>query len=126
MLDTADLHLGGRVAFTFVEPYPATLLALLWPADLDRVTILESGVQDVGSAFRTFNDTFEIVLFNTTSSAFTATSLTGTCRCVFVTRAVASGCDGCAEPACLVRLNFVRSPHDQGIDHPGSTILHWT
>ena len=50
MLDTADLHLGGRVAFTFVDPYPATLLALLWPGDLDRVTILESRVQDVGLA----------------------------------------------------------------------------
>jgi len=47
MLDTIDLHLDGRVACTFIEPYADRLRSLLEPGDLERVTILEQRVQDV-------------------------------------------------------------------------------
>src|SRR5215813_6428814 len=48
MLDTDELFLGGRVDFTFIEPYPDRLLSLLKPADAGRVKILTQRVQDAG------------------------------------------------------------------------------
>lgn len=50
MLDVDELFLGGGTAFTFVEPYPATLLSLMRPLDRERVTVLDRPVQDVGLA----------------------------------------------------------------------------
>jgi predicted O-methyltransferase YrrM len=47
MLDVADRDPGGRTQFTFVEPYPDRLFALLSAADRERVTVLRQRVQDV-------------------------------------------------------------------------------
>jgi hypothetical protein len=46
-LDANDRHLGGQLQATFIEPFPDRLRELLRPTDADRVTILESRVQDV-------------------------------------------------------------------------------
>lgn len=51
-LDTNDLFLDGRIACTFVEPYPELLRSLLRPADEDRIELLARPVQDV--PFATF------------------------------------------------------------------------
>ena len=48
MVDTDELFLGGRVDFTFIDPYPDRLRSLLRPEDLGRVRILAQRVQDVG------------------------------------------------------------------------------
>lgn len=45
-LDAADRH-ALETSFTFIEPYPARLRALLRHADTDRTTILPIPVQDV-------------------------------------------------------------------------------
>jgi predicted O-methyltransferase YrrM len=52
MLDTSERFLDRKVRFTFIEPYPERLCALLTPEDAARVTILERPVQDVDA--RTF------------------------------------------------------------------------
>ena len=49
MLDVNDRWLSGRTRFTFIEPYPDRLNALLRPADRERVTLLANAVQDVDS-----------------------------------------------------------------------------
>jgi hypothetical protein len=41
MLDTDDVHLGGRTRFTFIDPNPERLHGLLTDADRDRVTVIE-------------------------------------------------------------------------------------
>ena len=46
-LDAADRH-ELKTSFTFVEPYPARLRALLRPTDAGRITVLPMPVQDVG------------------------------------------------------------------------------
>ena len=50
MLDTLDALNRPDVSLTFIEPYPDRLKANLRPADLDRCTIIESGVQAVDAA----------------------------------------------------------------------------
>lgn len=52
-LDTTERFLPGRVQLTFIEPYPELLNELLRPGDADRVTVIQSRVQDVSL------DTFE-------------------------------------------------------------------
>ncbi len=47
MLDVNERFLDGAVDLTFIEPYPDRLRRLLSPADRERVTIVESPVQDV-------------------------------------------------------------------------------
>jgi hypothetical protein len=47
LLDTAEHFLGGKVDFTFVEPYDERLRSLLRPEDESRVEILNREVQDV-------------------------------------------------------------------------------
>lgn len=47
ILDTNDLHFGGAIACTFIEPHPETLLALLRPGDRGRIEILERPLQSV-------------------------------------------------------------------------------
>lgn len=47
LLDTDERFLGGRIACTFVEPFPDRLLALLQPQDHARVRLLRCRVQDV-------------------------------------------------------------------------------
>jgi len=47
MLDTSERFLDRGVRFTFIEPYPDRLRALLTPEDAARVTVLERPVQDV-------------------------------------------------------------------------------
>ena len=42
MLDTDEVHLGGRTPFTFIDPYPERLHGLLSDADRDRVTVIEN------------------------------------------------------------------------------------
>ena len=50
MLDTNDSALGGRVEFSFVEPYPQLLYSLFQPADRARYPVREARLQDVDLA----------------------------------------------------------------------------
>ncbi|HNC24887.1 MAG TPA: class I SAM-dependent methyltransferase [Opitutaceae bacterium] len=47
MLDADERALGGRTAFTFIDPDPSRLKALLRPGDEARITLVEQMVQDV-------------------------------------------------------------------------------
>ena len=47
LLDTLDLSPDLMTQLIFIEPYTERLEALMRPADLDRVRIIRSGVQDV-------------------------------------------------------------------------------
>lgn len=47
MLDVDDRFFGGRVAFTFIDPYPERLLGLLTEKDRQRCAILQKSVLDV-------------------------------------------------------------------------------
>jgi predicted O-methyltransferase YrrM len=47
MLDVNDRWLSGKTRFTFIEPDPERLNALLRPADKESVTLLTKEVQDV-------------------------------------------------------------------------------
>jgi hypothetical protein len=44
-MDTIDRYLGGKVAVSFIEPYPELLISLLGKDTISRVTIHASGVQ---------------------------------------------------------------------------------
>ena len=46
-LDTSQRFFDGRLACTFIEPYPALLNSLLQPEDAARVTLIEAKLQDV-------------------------------------------------------------------------------
>lgn len=46
-LDTLDAHFETSPSVDFVDPYPKLLRSMLTPADESRVTVHESGVQDV-------------------------------------------------------------------------------
>lgn len=50
MLDTLDSLGRTDVSLTFIEPYPDRLKANMQPADFERCTIIESGVQDVDTS----------------------------------------------------------------------------
>jgi predicted O-methyltransferase YrrM len=47
MLDTIEAHVGHDVQLTLIEPYPELVQSLLEPTDLDRVEIIDQGVQQV-------------------------------------------------------------------------------
>ncbi|MGE5384752.1 MAG: class I SAM-dependent methyltransferase [Betaproteobacteria bacterium] len=47
MLDVDDRFFGGRIAFTFIDPYPERLLGLLTDRDRQRCAILQKSVLDV-------------------------------------------------------------------------------
>ena len=47
MLDTDELHLGGRTQFTFIDPHPDRVEGLLKPADRGKCRVLAERVQDV-------------------------------------------------------------------------------
>ncbi|MBS0662666.1 MAG: class I SAM-dependent methyltransferase [Verrucomicrobia bacterium] len=47
MLDADEHTLGGRTEFTFIDPDPSRLKALLRPGDRERLTLLDRAVQDV-------------------------------------------------------------------------------
>ena len=47
MLDTNQLFLAERIAFTFIEPYPKRLFSLLRDADRERNRIIVDAVQNV-------------------------------------------------------------------------------
>lgn len=47
VLDVNERFLDGRLACTFIEPFPVRLRSLLTPADQARVMLLEQPVQDV-------------------------------------------------------------------------------
>jgi len=47
LLDTNDWFLGGSTAFTFIDPNPEQLLALLPEEDKNRVQIIPTRVQDI-------------------------------------------------------------------------------
>lgn len=49
-LDTNELHFGGAIQCTFIEPYPDLLRSLMRAGDEERVTVLRSKVQDVDVA----------------------------------------------------------------------------
>ncbi len=46
-LDTSELHFGGSIRCTFIEPYPELLYGLLRPGDRERIEVLPVRVQDV-------------------------------------------------------------------------------
>jgi predicted O-methyltransferase YrrM len=50
MLDTDAKYLNNNINFTFIEPYPTRLNALLTAADRTRCTVVEKRVQDVADA----------------------------------------------------------------------------
>ncbi len=47
MLDTNELFCGGRIEFTFIEPFPQRLRQLMNARDVKRVNVIESSVQKV-------------------------------------------------------------------------------
>lgn len=47
MLDTNELHFGGSIATTFIEPYPDLLLSLVKDTDRKRIQLIPSRLQDV-------------------------------------------------------------------------------
>jgi hypothetical protein len=47
MLDTNDLFFGGNTAFTFIDPNPDALRALLNDGDEDRVQIIPTRIQEI-------------------------------------------------------------------------------
>jgi hypothetical protein len=47
LLDTSERFFDNAIDFTFVEPHPERLLALLRPGDLDRVRLIEEPLQDI-------------------------------------------------------------------------------
>lgn len=47
MLDTNDLHFGGSIAMTFIDPYPELLLSLLQENDRNRIELIGTRVQEV-------------------------------------------------------------------------------
>jgi hypothetical protein len=47
MLDTNDLFFSGKIAFTFVEPYPERLLSLMTGEDRSHQEMLVRPVQEV-------------------------------------------------------------------------------
>ncbi len=49
-LDTNDLHFGGAIETTFIEPYPELLETLLRDGDRDSVRIIPSRLQEVDLA----------------------------------------------------------------------------
>lgn len=49
-LDTNELHFGGAIDCTFIEPYPETLRSLLREGDEERICILPRDVQRVDLA----------------------------------------------------------------------------
>ncbi|NUM63699.1 class I SAM-dependent methyltransferase [candidate division KSB1 bacterium] len=50
MLDIDERFLGGKTQFTFIEPHPERLLALLRQQDLHRCSVLQMPVQKVNLA----------------------------------------------------------------------------
>jgi hypothetical protein len=46
-LDTNELFFSGKIACTFIEPYPDLLQSLLKPTDRQQVTIIPTKLQDV-------------------------------------------------------------------------------
>lgn len=47
MLDTNELFADNQIKITFIEPYPDRLHSLLKQSDLDRIKILEKGVEEI-------------------------------------------------------------------------------
>jgi predicted O-methyltransferase YrrM len=50
LLDVIDDHLDASTEVTFIEPFDELLMSVLRPEDLDRVTIVDQGVQQVDLA----------------------------------------------------------------------------
>ena len=46
-LDTNELHFGGAVQTTFIEPHPGLLLSLIKPSDRDRIRLIPTRLQEV-------------------------------------------------------------------------------
>ena len=46
-LDTDELFLDQKTAFTFIEPYPKLLYSLLNKNDLKRITVIPNNLQDI-------------------------------------------------------------------------------
>ena len=47
MLDVNDLFFDGSIRIEHIEPFPELLLKLVRPTDVDRLTIVKTGLQDV-------------------------------------------------------------------------------
>ena len=66
MLDTAEGWLDPDVDITFIEPYDELLRSLLRPGDDERVTILDSAVQDVDLVVFTRLEAGDILFIDST------------------------------------------------------------
>ncbi len=49
-LDTNELFFGGKIATTFIEPYPELLLSLIKAEDKERIRVVPSRLQDMDLA----------------------------------------------------------------------------
>jgi predicted O-methyltransferase YrrM len=47
MIDTNMDFFDGKIALTFIEPYPELLLSLMLPDDIEKNTVIPSGVQEI-------------------------------------------------------------------------------
>jgi hypothetical protein len=47
MLDTNERFFENRISCTFIEPNPASFLSLIKPADLDRIQLVSTPLQEV-------------------------------------------------------------------------------
>jgi predicted O-methyltransferase YrrM len=65
-LDTVDKFTEAKPMFTFIEPYPHRLRALLTRADLAQVCILEEGIQTVDLAIFEELESHDILFLDTT------------------------------------------------------------
>ncbi|MBO0949977.1 class I SAM-dependent methyltransferase [Fibrella forsythiae] len=66
MLDTLDSLGRTDVSLTFIEPYPDRLKANMRPADFDRCTIIETGIQAVDAALFSTLQTNDILFIDST------------------------------------------------------------
>jgi hypothetical protein len=65
VLDARD-DLGGRPALTLVEPWPERLEALVWPGDLDGLTLVRERVEEVDRALLSGLDAGDVLFIDST------------------------------------------------------------
>lgn len=74
-LDTIDRQLGGQVAVTFVEPYPALLKSVLRAEDFARVTIIDRMVQETDIGLFASLEAGDILFIDTSHVAKTCSDV---------------------------------------------------
>jgi hypothetical protein len=65
-LDTNERFFGGSIACTFIEPYPELFLSLLRPGDLERLTFVQSNLQDLDPDLFTALEAGDILFIDST------------------------------------------------------------